>query len=465
MAVRTGKAAGSVSAGEKNLLTTGSVQKKMVRYALPLIVGNLFQQLYNAVDSLIVGNFVGSSALAAVTGTGNLVFLLIGFFNGMAIGEGVVIAHYIGAKDEERTSRSVHTATALGLVISAAMTVVGVLATPVFLVWMGTPDSVMPEAILYLRIYFAGSVGLIMYNTFVGILQAAGDSTHPLYYLIFSSLMNVVLDHLFIAVFGMGVAGAAVATIISQMLSAILSLIRLMRTDSSIRVRLRAIRFDRPILGRMIRIGIPSGLQNSIIGFSNVVIQSYINAYGEFAMAGIGAYTKVEGFAFIPITSFSMALTTFVSQNLGAGEAGRVKKGVRFGGLTGILMAVVIGILTDVFAPQLIGAFNSNPEVIAYGVARARIVCPFFCLVSFSHLMAAILRGYGKANVPMIDFLVCWCVIRILIIAVGGLFIHSIYLTYWVYPITWTLSTLTMGIYYRKEEDVLTRCSQNLRGI
>ncbi len=235
MAVRTGKAAGSVSAGEKNLLTTGSVQKKMVRYALPLIVGNLFQQLYNAVDSLIVGNFVGSSALAAVTGTGNLVFLLIGFFNGMAIGEGVVIAHYIGAKDEERTSRSVHTATALGLVISAAMTVVGVLATPVFLVWMGTPDSVMPEAILYLRIYFAGSVGLIMYNTFVGILQAAGDSTHPLYYLIFSSLMNVVLDLLFIAVFGMGVAGAAVATIISQMLSAILSLIRLMRTDSSIR--------------------------------------------------------------------------------------------------------------------------------------------------------------------------------------------------------------------------------------
>ena len=270
MAERTGKAAGSMSAGEKNLLTTGSVQKKMVRYALPLIVGNLFQQLYNAVDSLIVGNFVGSSALAAVTGTGNLVFLLIGFFNGMAIGEGVVIAHYIGAKDEERTSRSVHTATALGLVISAAMTVVGVLATPVFLVWMGTPDSVMPEAILYLRIYFAGSAGLIMYNTFVGILQAAGDSKHPLYYLIFSSLTNVVLDLLFIAVFGMGVAGAAAATIISQMLSAVLSLIRLMRADSSIRVRFRAIRFDRPILGRMIRIGIPSGLQNSIIGFSNV---------------------------------------------------------------------------------------------------------------------------------------------------------------------------------------------------
>ncbi len=395
MAERTGKAAGSMSAGEKNLLTTGSVQKKMVRYALPLIVGNLFQQLYNAVDSLIVGNFVGSSALAAVTGTGNLVFLLIGFFNGMAIGEGVVIAHYIGAKDEERTSRSVHTATALGLVISAAMTVVGVLATPVFLVWMGTPDSVMPEAILYLRIYFAGSAGLIMYNTFVGILQAAGDSKHPLYYLIFSSLTNVVLDLLFIAVFGMGVAGAAAATIISQMLSAVLSLIRLMRADSSIRVRFRAIRFDRPILGRMIRIGIPSGLQNSIIGFSNVV-----------AMAGIGAYTKVEGFAFIPITSFSMALTTFVSQNLGAGESGRVKKGVRFGMLAGILMAVIIGVLMDVFATQLVAAFDSNPEVVAFGVARARVVCPFFCLVSFSHLMAAILRGYGKANVPMIDFLV-----------------------------------------------------------
>lgn len=433
-------------------MTEGSVQTKMIRFALPIFVGNLFQQLYNAVDSLIVGNFVGSTALAAVSSTGNLVFLLIGFFNGMATGEGVVIAHCIGAQDEKRTSLAVHTAVALGVVISVLMTLAGVLGTPLFLTWMGTPDSVMPEAVTYLRIYFAGVTGLVLYNTFVGILQAAGDSKHPLYYLIFSSLLNVVLDLLFIAVFHMGVAGAAFATILSQVLSAILSMARLMREPGAIRLHLSQIRFEPVILQKMVRIGIPSGVQNSIIGLSNVVIQSYINSYGEQAMAGIGAYTKVEGFAFIPVTSFSMALTTFVSQNLGAGKKERVKQGVRFGTVVGLVLAVVIGILMDIFAPQLIGAFDRTPEVVAYGTARARIVCPFFFLVAFTHLMAAILRGYGRAGVPMVVFLVCWCVVRILIIAVGGQFIHSIYLTYWVYPITWALSALSLLVYYRKEE-------------
>ena len=437
---------------DKNLMTAGSVQGKLVRFAIPIFVGNLFQQMYNAADSLIVGNFVGSTALAAVSSTGNLVFLLIGFFDGMASGEGVVIAHCVGAGDKERTSRAVHTAAALGLLISALMTAVGVMGTPRFLAWMGTPDNVMPEAVLYLKIYFAGAAGLVLYNTFFGILQAAGDSRHPLYYLIISSLVNVWLDLLFIAVFHRGVDGAALATVLSQFLAAFLSLARLMRTNSSIRVDLRRICFTKDILVRMVRIGIPSGLQNSIIGLSNVVIQSYINSFGELAMAGIGAYTKVEGFAFIPVTSFSMALTTFVSQNLGAGEKRRVQKGVRFGTGTGIVMAAVIGALLDIFAPQLIAAFDSTPGVIAYGAARARIVCPFFCLVAFTHLMAAILRGYGRAGVPMMVFLVCWCAVRVLIIAAGGQFIHSIKLTYWVYPITWMLSSGSLFIYYRKEE-------------
>ncbi|MGI6106799.1 MAG: MATE family efflux transporter [Lachnospiraceae bacterium] len=448
------------SQDDTNLMTEGSVRAKMVRFAIPIFVGNLFQQLYNAVDSLIVGNFVGSSALAAVSSTGNLVFLIIGFFNGMAVGEGVVAAHFIGAGDDRRTSLAVHTATALGLVISVLMTAVGVLGTPVFLRWMGTPDSVMPEAVLYLRIYFAGVAGLVLYNTFVGLLQAAGDSKHPLYYLIFSSMLNVVLDLLFIAVFRMGVAGAALATVMSQILSAILSLARLMRAKSAIRIDLRKIRFTKDILAKMIRIGIPSGVQNSIIGLSNVVIQSYINLYGELAMAGIGAYSKVEGFAFIPVTSFSMALTTFVSQNLGAGKQDRVRQGVRFGTAAGLLMASAIGIAVDIFAPQLIGAFNSSPGVVAYGTGRARVVCPFFCLVAFTHLMAAILRGYGRAGVPMVVFIVCWCVVRLLIIAIGGQFIHTIYLTHWVYPITWTLSAVSLFVYYRKEEKTLLSHSE-----
>ena len=387
----------------ENLMTEGSVRQKMIRFAIPLFVGNLFQQMYNAVDSLIVGNFVGSTALAAVSSTGNLIFLLIGFFNGMATGEGVVIAHCIGAGEHARTQKAVHTAAALGIVISILMTLVGVLGTPTFLRWMGTPDTVMPEAVLYLRIYFAGVTGLVLYNTFVGILQAAGDSRHPLYYLIISSLANVVLDLLFIAVFHMGVAGAALATVLGQVLSAVLSFWQLARDRSDIHLSIQKIRMERELLARMIRIGIPSGLQNSIIGLSNVVIQSYINSYGEMAMAGIGAYSKIEGFAFIPITSFSLALTTFVSQNLGAGKKDRVREGVRFGTAAGIFLAVAVGALVDIFATQLVGAFDSTPEAVAYGVARARIVCPFFCLVAFTHLMAAILRGYGKATVPMVD--------------------------------------------------------------
>ncbi len=439
----------------ENLMTEGSVRQKMIRFAIPLFVGNLFQQMYNAVDSLIVGNFVGSTALAAVSSTGNLIFLLIGFFNGMATGEGVVIAHCIGAGEHARTQKAVHTAAALGIVISILMTLVGVLGTPTFLRWMGTPDTVMPEAVLYLRIYFAGVTGLVLYNTFVGILQAAGDSRHPLYYLIISSLANVVLDLLFIAVFHMGVAGAALATVLGQVLSAVLSFWQLARDRSDIHLSIQKIRMERELLARMIRIGIPSGLQNSIIGLSNVVIQSYINSYGEMAMAGIGAYSKIEGFAFIPITSFSLALTTFVSQNLGAGKKDRLREGVRFGTAAGIFLAVAVGALVDIFATQLVGAFDSTPEAVAYGVARARIVCPFFCLVAFTHLMAAILRGYGKATVPMVDFLVCWCVVRILIIAVGGQFIHSIGLTYWVYPITWVLSSVSLFVYYRREEKTL----------
>ena len=446
-------------------LTVGSPMKLILSFAAPLLFGFLFQQFYSFVDTAIVGKYLGASKLAAVGSTGSVNFLVLGFCQGACSGFAIPIAQAFGARDEHQVRKCVAASTYLSAGVSFVIAALTGWLCPAMLRLMNTPEAIIADSVAYIRIIFLGIPVTILYNMASGILRSLGDSRTPVYFLVLASLVNVVLDLVLIVYAGMGVAGAAVATIISQMLSAILSLIRLMRTDSSIRVRLRAIRFDRPILGRMIRIGIPSGLQNSIIGFSNVVIQSYINAYGEFAMAGIGAYTKDEGFAFIPITSFSMVLTTFVSQNLGAGEAGRVKKGVRFGGLTGILMAVVIGILTVVFAPQLIGAFNSNPEVIAYGVARARIVCPFFCLVSFSHLMAAILRGYGKANVPMIDFLVCWCVIRILIIAVGGLFIHSIYLTYWVYPITWTLSTLTMGIYYRKEEDELTRCSQNLRGI
>ena len=438
-----------------DLMTEGPVRQRIIRFAIPVFIGNLFQQLYNTVDSLIVGNFEGSGALAAVSSVGNLVFLLIGFFNGIAIGAGVVIAHYIGARKQKETELAVHTAVAVGLLCSAAMTILGVLLTPLFLQWMGTPDSVMADSVTYLRIYFAGVAGLIMYNTFVGILQAAGDSRHPLYYLIFSSGLNIILDLVLIAGLRMGVAGAALATVISQLLSAFLSMGRLMRTNEVYRLRLRSICLNRMMVWKIVRIGIPSGLQNSIIGLSNVVIQSYINSYGEMAMAGIGAYCKIEGFAFLPVTSFAMALTTFVSQNLGANEKERVDKGVHFGVLCGLILAELVGLTLFLFSPQLVAAFDRTPEVIQYGVARARIVTPFFFLCAYTHIMAAILRGAGHADVPMVIFLVCWCAIRIVIIAGVGMVIRTINITYWVYPITWVMSSAALFVYWNKEKGKL----------
>lgn len=297
---------------------------------MPIFLGNLFQQLYNTVDSLIVGNFLGSSALAAVSSSGSLIFMLIGFWWNLS-GSGGDRCPVFGAGDEKNLRRAVHTTVAFGLVAGVLMTGVGVALSPQILRWMDTPESVMRESVTYLQIYFAGSLGFVMYNVLVGILQAVGDSRHPLYYLIVSSVINLVLDLLFITGFHTGVGGAAVATVISQIVSALLCFWQLLRTKESYGLKIRKIRFDKGILVQIIKIGLPSGVQNSIIAFANVIVQSNINAFGEMAMAGYGAYTKVEGFGFLPINSFTMALTTFVGQNLGAKQEERTRKGARFG--------------------------------------------------------------------------------------------------------------------------------------
>ena len=312
-------------------MTSGSIPKQMVFFALPILLGNLFQQLYNTVDSLIVGNFLGSQALAAVSSSGNIIFLMIGFFNGVAIGAGVVISRYFGAREIERMQNAIHTTVAFGLIVSFIMTLVGIFFTPTLLRWMGTPDSVMAASVTYFKIYFLGSFGSIMYNFFVGILQAVGDSKHSLYYLIVSSVVNIVLDLFFIAVLKMGVGSAALATIISQYISAGLCLYLLLTTTGTHRIVPSKVKIHKELLGEILKYGLPSGFQNSIIGLANVVVQSNINSFGDMAMAGCGAYSKIEGFAFLPITSFTMALTTFVGQNLGARQYDRVLKGAKFG--------------------------------------------------------------------------------------------------------------------------------------
>ena len=431
-------------------MTNGSVRSALVRFAIPILIGNLFQQLYNAADSLIVGNFVGSTALAAVTSTGTLIYLLVGLFYGVAMGAGVIVARHIGAKDAGKVSAAVHTTVAAGLIASVILAVAGVLLTPTLLVLMDTPDDVMAEATTYLTIYFAGIIGLVMYNIFVGIMQAAGDSRHPLYYLIFSSCLNIALDLIFIAVFGMGVAGAATATVIAQVFSAVLCLVRLMRISEIYQVHVRQIRIDGPMLVSIVKVGIPSGIQNCAHALSNVVIQSYINGYGSAAMAGIGAYVKVEGFALLPLTSFAMAITTCVSQNLGAKKKDRVDESVRFGLTAGIIMTQLIGVVLFLFAPQLIALFASDPEVISYGVGRGRVATVFFFLFAYTQLMTSIMRGCGHAAEPMAVFIICWCVMRILIMSIGGQITSSVALAYWVYPVTWLFSSVVLFFLWKR---------------
>ena len=433
-------------------MTSGSIWKRMILFALPLMLGNLFQQMYNTVDSLIVGRFVGSSALAAVSSSGSLIGMLIGLLSGISSGAGVIVARHFGAGDREGLHRTVHTIVAFGLAAGVVMTAVGVLLSPQILMWMGTPESVMAESVTYLRIYFCGSLAVMMYNVFVGILQAVGDGRHPLYYLIASSVVNLGLDLLFIQAFDAGVGGAALATVISQVVSALLCLIQLMRTKEDYRLELRSIRFERDILGQIVRVGLPSGVQNSIIAFANVIVQSNVNAFGEMAMAGYGAYAKIEGFGFLPINSFTLALTTFVGQNLGAMQHERTRKGARFGILMTVTLAEAIGVLVFLFAPQLIALFDPTPEVVAFGVGKARTAALFYCLLAYAHSMAAVLRGAGKAVIPMAIMIAIWCGVRVAFLSITIPLTHSIQMVYWVYPITWGISCVLFFLYYKKAD-------------
>ena len=429
-------------------MTRGKPWRLITAFAIPVLLSQVFQQLYNTADALIVGRFLGDEALAAVSSSGTLIFLIISFFTGMSMGASVTISRYFGAGDYARVSRAIHTNVLLAILCGIVLTVFGVALTPTFLRWMGTDPDVLPEAISYFRYYFFGILAVVMYNTCKGIMNALGDSRRPLYYLILSSLVNIVLDLLFIAVFHWGVWWAAAATTISQAVSMVLCLIHLTKKGTIYQVRLRDLRLDREMLGQIFRYGLPSGVQNSVIGFANVIVQSNINSFGKLAMAAYGAYSKLEGFAFLPVTSFTMALTTYVSQNLGAGEYDRAKKGSRFGIITSLLLAELIGVLMYLFAPQLTAIFTETPEVIALGVEQARTISLFYCLLAFSHAVASVCRGAGKAFVPMTIMLVFWCVVRITYITTVMHFVHDIQYIYWAYPITWSLSSVVYLIYY-----------------
>ena len=430
----------------------GPIWKGLISFAIPIMLGNLFQQLYNTADTIIVGNLLGKEALAAVSSSGNLTHMLVGLLQGISMGAGILIARYYGARDRERLQLAVHTGLAFALSAGVALSVIGMLVAPQILRWMDTPADVLPNSIAYFRTYFMGVWTTFLYNMCTDILRNVGDSRRPLYYLILSSVLNVVLDLLFIGVFHGGVASAALATVIAQAVSAALCLWQLIHTDEVCRVELRKIRIHWPTLGHVVRFGLPSGIQHSVTSFANVVVQTNINAFGSNAMAGCGAYSKIEGFAFLPVTCFSMGLATFVGQNLGARQHDRVRAGVRFALPWAMLMAECIGLLIWICAPWLISLFHSDPAVVAFGVRYARVVSLFYPLLTLSHCMAGILRGAGKPTVPMAVMMGIWCVFRVLYITVMVRLVPDIAVVFTAYPVTWTISSILFVIYYRKAD-------------
>ena len=341
---------------------------------------------------------------------------------------------------------------AFAMVCGVLLTLVGIFLTPQILVWMRTPEDVLPQSIQYFRLYFMGSLFMIVYNACMGILQAVGDSRSPLRYLIISSITNVTLDLIFVGVLKWGVNGAAIATVVSQMVSAVLCFRKLMQADGPYRLVPKRIRFELPMLKQITAQGIPSGVQNSIIAIANVVVQSNINTFGSDAMAGCGSYAKVEGFVFLPITSFAMALTTFTGQNLGAGQYERAKRGARVGFTCSTLLAELIGLTLLLVAPYAIALFNEDPAVIAIGVRQTRTEALFYFALAFAHSISAVMRGAGRAKMPMYTMLVCWCVIRVTYITLALKVWPDITTIFWAYPITWCLSCVVFLLYYLKAD-------------
>lgn len=431
-------------------MTTGPIGKRMISFAIPVFIGHLFQQLYNTADSIIVGNFVGKQALAAVASSGNLIFMMTGFFMGLCMGAGVIIGRYLGAKDYERMKKAIHTAVAFALCCGLTLSVLGLWLAPKLLVLMKTPENVLPLSITYFRIYFFGSFFSLTYNVCAGIMQAVGDSKNPLRFLIASSITNVVLDLLFVGVFRWGVSGAATATVISQMLSAVLGFRKLIRSEGYYQLHVREIGFNIDRLKEILRQGIPSGINNSIISIANVVVQSNINAFGDDAMAGCGSYAKVEGFIFLPIMALSMAITTFISQNLGAGNHERALKGSRFGIICAVVSAEALGLILWLTCPWIIPLFNSDPAVVEIGVNQMRTEAFFYFLLAFAHAVSAVMRGAGRAKMPMYTMLLCWCLIRVAYVTVAVQFFPVINTVYWAYPLTWFLSCIIFLAYYLK---------------
>lgn len=432
-------------------MTEGSIFRHLMLFALPLLAGNLFQQLYNMVDTWVVGNFASNEAFSAVGTVGSVINMLIGFFTGLSTGAGVVISQNYGAGRYDRVKDTVHTAVVLTFILSIVFTAVGILMTPAMIRIMKTPAEVVPEQRTYLTVYFAGFAGLLFYNMGAAILRAVGDSRRPFYYLVVCAVMNTVLDVLFVKEFGMGVFGVALATIISQAVSAVLVIAALMRTDSCVKLSLKDLKMCRDITASIIKVGIPAALQLSITAFSNVFVQSYINHFGADAMSGWTTYSKADQLMFLPMQSIALAATTFVGQNLGRGDEKRARKGIWTALLCAFASTVILMIPLLVFAPQLTAFFNGKEEVVAYGTRLVHWLSPFYVLCCVNQVIAGALRGAGNSRAPMVIMLSSFVLFRQVYLFIMSHFICNEFIPIAMgYPAGWLVCSSLSMLYYLK---------------
>ena len=430
----------------------GGIFRSIFWFSVPLLIGNFFQQLYNTVDSYVVGNYVSTSALAAVGASTPVINMLVGFFMGLSAGAGVVISQYFGAQKGHEMSRAVHASMALTALLSVIFTALGLAFTRPLLQAIGVPEDVLPHSSLYLMIYFTGIAFSLFYNMGAGVLRAVGDSTHPLIYLAVACMVNVVLDFLFVCGFHMGIAGAAIATVIAQGVSCVMVMGKLMRAKADYRVELRRIRFHKKMIRRIISFGFPAALQQSITSFSNVVVQSYINHFGTAAMAGYSATVRIDGFTQLPLQSFNMAITTFVGQNIGAKQYDRVKKGVFAAWLMSSGVILVCSICIFSAAPFLISIFTKDAEVIAIGSGMERIFSACYLVLPVVQILNGALRGAGLSKIPMYFMLGSFVVLRQIYLMIAVPLTNDVNVVMAGWPITWIACAIGMAVYYFKTD-------------
>ena len=415
-----------------------------------MMIGLLFQQLYNTVDTLVVGRFVGAQALAAVGNTGSIINTFVGLCAGLSGGAGVIISQAYGAHDERRLSTAVHTTIAVTLILSVLATALSMLLVDPLLHMMAMPEDVYEDARLYLMIYFAGFTGLLIYNMGSGILRAVGDSRRPLYFLVFSAIVNTVLDLLFVVAFHMGVKGVALATIIAQMLSGVLVLVVLTREPKAYGIRWKKLSIDRQELRRIMSVGLPSGFQQGLTSFSNVFVQSYINAFGSTVMAGWSVYNKLDAFVIIPSQSISLAATTFVGQNYGAGNLKRAREGVHKGLIYSLACTLTLGAVMMLASGELLHIFTADSAVVEYGNRFIRIITPFYIVLCFSQIYAGALRGIGEAKIPMIEMLASYVAFRQVYLYVTKALGFGFNAVALAYPMGWVLCTVLLAVSYHR---------------